>query len=55
MKREKVIENCNKLWSQHWQKKVAGVKLDKTTRDFIAQCDFIKGTNKFKPEVMEFA
>lgn len=53
MKREKVIENYNKLRSQHWQKKVAGVRLDEITCDCIPQCDFIKDINKFKPEVME--
>lgn len=32
---------------------MAGVRLDKITCDCIPQHDFIKGTNKFKPEVME--
>lgn len=53
MKREEVIENYNKLGSEHWQKNVAGVRLDEITCDCIPRCDFVKGTNKFKPEVME--
>lgn len=54
MKRRKLRKTTINSKVNTGRNEVAGVRLGKITCDCMPQCDLIKGTNKFKPEFMEF-